>query len=130
MTKIINCTPHDINVAGTIFPKSGIIPRVDTIETPADDIFMCSQHCEKGNAGKCGFISPEFFCERFCFQTITSKKTEVTGLPDPEENTFFIVSAMVFDSTSRTDVVAPDTGKTAIRNDKGQIESVIRFIRK
>jgi hypothetical protein len=35
---------------------------------------------------------------------------------------------MVLSATERKDVIAPDTGSTAKRNDKGQIEAVRAFI--
>ncbi|HRV02241.1 MAG TPA: hypothetical protein P5539_11170 [Mesotoga sp.] len=53
---------------------------------------------------------------------------EVTGLPEPTEDTIYIVSGLVLSRTKRKDVFAPDTGATAIRNDKGQIEAVTRLV--
>lgn len=54
---------------------------------------------------------------------------EVQDLPDPEPNTFFIVSRLVLDACrDRFDLLAPDTGPTAGRDDKGQIQWVCRFI--
>ena len=56
---------------------------------------------------------------------------EVVGLPEPEEGTMYIVSALVFGATDRKDVVAPATGHPlCVRNDKGQIISVPCFIKK
>lgn len=51
----------------------------------------------------------------------------VVGIPEPVYNTLYIVSGLVFDSTDRQDVVAPDTGKTAVRNINGQIEAVTQL---
>lgn len=50
-------------------------------------------------------------------------------MPEHKENTFYIVSAIVLSALkgTRVDVIAPDTGNTAIRNDKGQIIAVSRF---
>lgn len=132
--KIVNCTPHTINFIDNgrniAFPASGIIPRVSVIETPAENLFTCSPECEKGLSGKCGFQDTDFFCERIVLPTKTQKTGEVEGLPEMEDNTFYIVSGMVFTATDRPDVIAPDTGKSAIRNFAGQIEAVTRFIRK
>ena len=52
----------------------------------------------------------------------------VTGLPDQVEGTFLVVSAMVLSALggTRPDVVAPDTGPTAIRRD-GQVWAVTRL---
>lgn len=57
----------------------------------------------------------------------------VTGLPDPEENTLYIVSALVLaaaKASGRTDCVAPATGHPDCgRNDQGFIVSVPGFVR-
>ena len=104
MSKIINCTPHGIIICGTTFQPSGIIPRVETVEIES--------------------------CSINGFDCIEQKTGEVIGLPEPEIDTFLIVSGMVFQASDRTDLLAPDTGKTAIRNDQGQIIAVTRFLRK
>lgn len=55
-------------------------------------------------------------------------KGEVTGLPDAEWGVLIIVSAMVRELAShRKDVISPDTGPSAIRNDKGHIIAVKGF---
>ena len=55
---------------------------------------------------------------------------EVEGLPEPEDGIAYIVSAMVLGAVKgRDDVFAPDTGKSAIRNERGQIEAVVRLIK-
>jgi len=106
----INCTPHRI-VLQTIskqinFEASGIIPRVETNYSEVEVI------------------------EDIPFVSV--KKGKVVGLPDCKDNTVYIVSGLVFDTVSsfRIDVIAPDTGETAIRNEKGQIVAVTRFLRK
>ena len=108
MMKIINCTPHPIvincNEETTTFEPSGIIPRVQT------------DHKEASNIG-------EFNC-------VVPVRGAVEGLPEPQKETFYIVAGMVFDATDREDVIAPDTGPTAIRNEKGHIKAVTRFLRK
>jgi len=53
---------------------------------------------------------------------------EVEGLPEPQPDTMYIVSTIVAQAVSgRADVVAPDTGATAIRGADGRIEAVVRF---
>ncbi len=53
----------------------------------------------------------------------------VDGLPEVVDGTIYIVSAMVLGQCQgRSDVVAPDTGATAVRNEKGHIEAVTRFV--
>jgi len=107
-----NYTPHDIKVRvrngeGIItFPSKGIA-RLSTKEIPAEDFFI-----------------DEIFEK---IPSVRIKYGEVEGLPAPEKDVVYIVSSMVFDNSDRTDIVSPDTGKTAIRNEKGQIQSVTRF---
>jgi hypothetical protein len=103
---IINCTPHPLNIKKgsetiTIQP-SGIIPRVKT-ET-------------KTVEGLNGFEVKE------------SRSTGVEGLPAPEKDTIYVVSAMVAQATDRNDVVSPNTGE-ALRNEKGHIVAVPGFVK-
>ena len=54
---------------------------------------------------------------------------EVTGLPEPEKDTIYIVSGLVLSRVKgRSDVFAPDSGNTAIRNERGQIVAVTRLV--
>lgn len=56
---------------------------------------------------------------------------DVEGLPAPQGENIYLVSAMVLSAVAgRTDVFAPDTGSTAIRNDKGHIVAVTRLVAK
>jgi hypothetical protein len=55
---------------------------------------------------------------------------EVEGLPEPEENTVYIVSTLVLQALkgSRADVVSPDTSPTsAVRDANGKIIGVRGF---
>lgn len=98
--QIINCTPHAIALNnGESFPISGNIARVSST-------FEATRN---------GFFKVAY--------------GQVTGLPDEQEDTFYIVSSMVANATSRKDVIVPATGHPeCIRNDKGQIVSVPGFI--
>jgi hypothetical protein len=101
--KLINLTPHSITVEGLgIFESQGLA-RVATSQTVV------------GNINGIELVETTF--------------GEVTGIPKMEEGKMYIVSGMVLSALkgSRTDVVAPDTGNTAIRNEKGQIIAVTRF---
>lgn len=53
---------------------------------------------------------------------------EVLGLPEVKEGVFYIVSWVVKSSSNRTDLIAPDTGKTAIRDNNGFIIAVTRWV--
>ena len=104
--KIINCTPHDINakVGDEIvtYKASGILPRVENCEKEVTVI----------NGVPC----------------VVSELGSVAGLPEPKTGTMYIVSRMVLDASERHDLLAPDSGKTAVRNEKGHILYVIRWI--
>lgn len=105
---IINMTPHPITVEkvdGTriTFQPSGMVPRVtQTRETgsPIEGIPV----------------------------TITVSGS-VVGLPSRVEGTTIIVSSMVGQVAMRDDVVAPDTGATAVRDAVGHIVAVRGFVR-
>lgn len=103
--QFVNCTPHAIKLnSGAVYEPSGNVARV------AQSI---SEFDENGIA----------------VQSFGS----VTGLPEPKENTIYIVSAMVLgraQAEGRTDVVAPATGhKDCVRDDAGRIVSVPGFLK-
>ncbi len=53
---------------------------------------------------------------------------QIEGLPEPKPDTIYIVSGMVRDALEgRQDVLAPDTGKTAVRGSNGQVAYVTRL---
>ena len=93
--KLINLTPHPLNIAGNVIPPSGTVASVSVEFTEIKD--------------------------GFCTQIFG----EIEGLPLPVEGTRLIVSAMVLSATDRLDVFAPATGHpSVVRNDKGHIVSV------
>ena len=98
-----NYTPHSIVVQGLGTFESSGIARVETTQKVV------------GNLAGIYLVQTEF--------------GQVVGLPEMEKGTYIIVSAMVLSALngSRADVIAPDTGNTAIRNEKGQIIAVTRF---
>lgn len=108
MTKIINATPHNITVLrgdeSVVFEKTDILARVSSSTEVTGNIN--------------GFqISHQTF-------------GEIEGLPEEQIGVFYIVSAMVLSANkTRNDLLAPDSGATAIRNDKGHIIAVKGFVR-
>ena len=104
--KIINLTPHDIVITdGPTFPPSGTVARVSVQQVDAGDIDGIP-------------VKTQIF-------------GDIVGLPAPQQDTVFVVSAMVLNAAKaqgRTDVVAPDTAN-AVRNDDGHIVSVPGFVR-
>lgn len=100
----VNCTPHQVVLNnGTVFEPSGNTIRVDQ---------KISDFDENG-------IAKQSF-------------GAVTGLPEPQENTMYIVSAIALQAAQaagRNDVVAPATGhKDCVRNEKNFIVSVPGFV--
>ena len=112
--EIINLTPHDINIVvgdrNLTVPRSGQVARVSMNSIPQRDVFV---DFDDGD----GFLPVVF-----------NKAKNIEGLSEPTENTIFLVSIVVLAATDRHDVYAPDTGPTAIRNEKGQIRAVTRLI--
>lgn len=99
-----NYTPHPIALNdGRTFASEGLA-RVSATFSSFDENGVCSQ---------------EF--------------GEVTGLPEPADNTLYIVSALVLTAAKaqgRTDIVAPATGHPeCVRDEKGFIKSVPGFVR-
>lgn len=104
IVNFVNCTPHALTVEGLgTLPASGVVPRCATVRSEAPSV-----------AGV-----------RLVRQTVG----QVTGLPSEQPDTIYIVSGMVLAALngSRPDVVAPDTGPDAIR-ENGQIVAVRGFV--
>jgi len=103
--KIVNCTPHDVVLVHdgieTTYPTSGIVARCKSYENEVTG---------------------------FPFPAVTSTFGDVDCLPERKPDTVYIVSLVVFNATDREDVIRPDSGPTAIRNEKGQIQAVRRFV--
>ena len=103
---IINRTPHDVIANGITYPKTDKVTRVDTVDIAT---------------GNKLFVNQEY--------------GDIIDLDPKEDKTLYIVSAIVLSAIDknpkyqkRMDLIAPNTGKTATRNDKGQITSVPNFI--
>lgn len=60
---------------------------------------------------------------------VKTEFSDVTGLPEPDGETIFIVSSLAAQALAgqREDVVSPDTGPTALRSPDGKIVGVRRF---
>jgi len=109
--EFVNLTPHAIvlhtNEGEKKVDPSGEVARVSTSETPA---------------GVIGSIP-----------AVVRSMGNATGIPSPKPGVVYLVSAMVLSALEvsgnlRQDVAAPDTGPTAVRNDKGLIQGVKRLI--
>lgn len=104
--KIVNLTPHDIVITdGPTFPPSGTVARVSVQQVEVGDINGIS-------------VKAQTF-------------GDIVDLPPPQDDTVFIVSAMVLNAAKeagRNDCVAPDTSN-AVRDDAGHIVSVPGFVK-
>jgi hypothetical protein len=96
--QFINLTPHDVNVVRhsdqevVKIPSYGIVSRVREV------------------------VVTEKLMDDFRF---TMKEPgEIINLPEPQENTYFIVSAQVAEKAQRPDVISPGD---LIRNDRGEV---------
>ena len=115
ITKFINLTPHDINIMGyEVIPASGTVCRIIETEIAHSAIEV--------------------------IPIVFKSFGEVEGLPSPGKsnengvvlNNKFLVSlpvllALRVVGSKRTDVFAPDTGKSCIR-ENGQIKAVTQLI--
>jgi len=67
--------------------------------------------------------------EGYPVDVITRKTKKIINLPEPKPGFIYIVSSMVLaEVKDRNDVFAPDTGDTAIRDDRGFIKAVTRLV--
>lgn len=109
IAELVNLTPHPISVttaSGSIsIAPSGNIARVNVSEQPSGESV-------NGTPIKVRITG------------------EAQGIPSSKDGVYYIVSSMVLSAvTGRPDVIAPDTGKEALRDDKGNIVSVKSFVR-
>ena len=101
MINLINLTPHAINLQGVgSIPASGLVIRVETTERIL------------------GAVNG--------LPLIKTVLGGVTGIPDPSENTLYIVSAFVAQASNRQDLICPDTGNSCIR-ENGNIVAITQF---
>ena len=105
MESFVNLTPHAITVEGVgTIPASGQVARVET------------RRCCVGSINGGVLL-------------VSQISGDVQSLPEPREGVVYIVSAFVLSALAgkRRDVVAPDTGADAVR-ENGQIMAVRGFV--
>ncbi len=108
----INLTPHEIKVQVPDYETGG--SRILAIEPEPQPARVAAVETLVG----------------YMYGVEISKHTfgKVENLPEPQQGVAFIVSGMVRDALKgRPDVLAPDTGKTAVRNQQGQVAYVTRL---
>ena len=112
MTELVNLTPHDIvvvvdnddEVEMVRIPPSGTVARVRAEQKKVSEV------------NGIPVVRTEF--------------NEITGLPEPRKDVIYIASTLVAQAANkqgRLDVVSPDTGPSAIRDEHGNILAVKRF---
>lgn len=108
--KIVNLTPHDINIvddSGNIlktYPKSGCVARIDEKPYDRPDIDGVT-----------------------CFTTVNQGLFHIGDTSVLDEADYFIVSGQVFEKVDDVKYIQPDTFGNAVRNDKGHIIGVKAF---
>ena len=101
MANFVNLCPHQIVLNdGRVFPPSGNVARVSSSFSEFDSDGICS-----------------------------NVFGEITGLPEPQNDTIYIVSMLVAGLVKRADVVSPATGHPACVRESGQVKSVPGFVR-
>jgi hypothetical protein len=113
MVKLVNLTPHPIRVVvgekEVVLPPSGQVARVG-------QTYRDLGHVDTGEA-----LVP----------VVASVYGDIIGLPDGEPGTLYVASAMVAQAAwamGRLDVLAPDTGAGAVRDEQGRIVGVTRLL--
>lgn len=109
---IINLTPHKITV---ITEDENLNPHVHEFPPSGTVARVASNQTEVMRVNTIPVVKTEF--------------GEVENLPEPQEDTIYIVSSLVAQALAgkRSDIVAPDTGPTAYRDEEGRIVAVRRF---
>ncbi len=92
------------------------------------------EHIKLEPSGMIATVSVKQTVEKFIngFPCVKNEYGDVVGLPAPEDDTLYLVNAIVLEraknTMARRDCIAPDTGPTAIRDEKGQVIAVTRFV--
>ncbi len=113
MVKLINLTPHPITI---------VVGDQKLVLAPSGNVARVSQgYRDLGTLGLGDTNIP----------VVATTYGDIVNLPDPEPGVFFVVSALVAQAAwaaGRRDVLAPDTGAGAIRDEEGKIVGVTRLI--
>jgi hypothetical protein len=113
-----NLTPHPVNLIISEIPPRSMydVHRVLCVEFPAS-----------GNVARVEFGDPDVLSIDGFKVHENVPVLGVVYLPEKKENVMLLVSALVREQLrgqKRDDVFSPDTGITALRNDKGAIFAV------
>ncbi len=117
----INLTPHAIRIVGTNTETQ----EEQVLEIPPSGR-VAIRRPEMGETTAQRLDQFEFYVSSRSLGKVTLKNGQ--PFPAPELGKVFIVSSMVQEAMPRSDVLAPDTGPTAIRDEKGNVWAVTRLI--
>lgn len=105
MTKILNYMPHTLN----------IVTDGEQIAIESSGVARCAvKNVVTGDVDGVPVVSAEY--------------GEITGLPEPVDGVVYVVSMLVAQRAGRPDVLSPDSGPTAIR-ENGQVVAVRNLVR-
>lgn len=111
--KIINLTPHEVILKNDYlnikFPPSGVVARINIVPNTE---FVDYEIDEK---------------IKISLPVQYTYQIQVVNLPEPQEDTYFIVSSMVASTVKRPDLLSPLTDTSAERDEQGKIISVKKF---
>ena len=118
LDRAVNLTPHAICIRAGSF----------TLDLPSKGVARVAVGQSEVASGYLGFFVGE---EPVFAPIVQTHYGDVVGLPGPDENpgACYLVSALVLQRCAgRTDVFAPDTGPTAIRDDSGRIVACTQLV--
>lgn len=113
MARLINLTPHAIRI---------VVGDSELIVPPSGQVARVSQGYR--DLGTLAFGDVDV-------SVVATTYGDIIGLPPEEPGVFYITSAIVAQAAwamGRLDVLAPDTGAGAIRDEEGKIVGVTRLI--
>lgn len=104
--QILNYMPHTLNIE---------LPDGERIAIESSGVARCTvKNVQVGEVNGIPVVSAEY--------------GEIVGLPEPAEDTVYVVSMLVAQRSGRSDVVGPDSGSSAIR-ENGQVIAVRNLTR-
>src|SRR5690242_24066 len=106
MVRILNYMPHTLNIEF----ESG-----ERLAIESSGVARCAvKNVVVGSVGGVPVVSAEF--------------GDIVGLPEPQDGVVYVVSMLVAQRAGRADVLSPDSGPTAIR-ENGQVIAVRNLTR-
>lgn len=120
--QIVNLTPHTFVVER---PVLEVCPNTGEYTQVAKEVQNTFPSNGVARVETLRHVDAPILCEGELVRFVKQSFGAVVGLPEPQEGTIFVVSAVVLSALkgSRPDVYGPDTGPDAIR-ENGQVIAV------